>query len=92
MKGFCPLASGSKGNSIYLGTNQTKILIDAGLSVKALMARLEEIQVDIKEIEAVLITHEHTDHIKGLSALCNRFSIPVFANKETAEALLPYIS
>lgn len=90
MKGFCPLASGSKGNSIYLGTDKTKILIDAGLSVKALTARLEAIEVDISEIDAVLITHEHGDHIKGLSALCSKFGIPVFANKETAQALLPY--
>ncbi len=89
MKGFCPLASGSKGNSIYLGTDKTKILIDAGLSVKALTARLAEIQVDISEIEAVLITHEHGDHIKGLSALCSKLGIPVFTNKETAQAILP---
>jgi phosphoribosyl 1,2-cyclic phosphodiesterase len=90
MEGFCPLASGSKGNSIYLGTNKTKILIDAGLSVKALTARLAEINVDISEIEAVLITHEHGDHIKGLSALCRKLGIPVFANKETAQAIIPY--
>ncbi len=89
MKGFCPLASGSKGNSIYLGTDKTKILIDAGLSVKALTARLEAIQVDIAEIEAVLITHEHGDHVKGLSALCSKFGIPVFTNKETAQAIVP---
>ena len=90
MKGFCPLASGSKGNSIYLGTDKTKVLIDAGLSVKALTARLAEIQVDISEIEAVLITHEHGDHIKGLSALCSKLGIPVFANKETAQAIIPH--
>lgn len=89
MKGFCPLASGSKGNAIYLGTDQTKILIDAGLSLKSLTARLAEIQVDIADIDAVLITHEHTDHIKGLSALCNKWGIPVFANRETAQAIVP---
>ena len=82
MKGFCPLASGSKGNAIYLGTEKTKILIDAGISVKDLTARLKAINVDLSEIEAVLITHEHGDHIRGLSALCSRLGIPVFANKE----------
>ena len=89
MKGFCPLASGSKGNAIYLGTEKTKILIDAGISVKDLTARLQTINVDLSEIEAVLITHEHGDHIRGLSALCSRLGIPVFANKETAQAIIP---
>jgi phosphoribosyl 1,2-cyclic phosphodiesterase len=89
MQGFCPLASGSKGNAIYLGTQKTKILIDAGLSLKTLTARLAEIQVDISEIDAVLITHEHTDHVKGLSVLWNKWKIPIFANKETAGSLLP---
>ena len=89
MQGFCPLASGSKGNAIYLGTSKTKILIDAGLSLKTLTARLAEIQVDIGDIDAVLITHEHTDHVKGLSVLWNKWKIPIFANKETAGSLLP---
>ena len=69
MQVFCPLASGSKGNAIYFGTGKTKILIDAGLSLKALTARLAKIGVDISEIDAVLITHEHSDHVKGLSVL-----------------------
>jgi phosphoribosyl 1,2-cyclic phosphodiesterase len=89
MQGFCPLASGSKGNAIYFGTDKTKILIDAGLSLKTLTARLAEIQVDIADIDAVLITHEHTDHVKGLSVLWNKWKIPIFANKETAGSLLP---
>ena len=55
MIGFCPLASGSKGNSIYFGTEKTKILIDAGLSGKATIAKLAEIHVDIAEIQAILI-------------------------------------
>lgn len=88
MKGFCPLASGSKGNAIYLGTGETKILIDAGISLKALRTRLEEIKVDPSDIDAVLVTHEHSDHIKGLSALCGKYDIPVFANSETAKAIV----
>jgi phosphoribosyl 1,2-cyclic phosphodiesterase len=89
MEGFCPLASGSKGNSLYIGSGKTKILIDAGISLKALTAKLSEMQVDIAEISAVLITHEHGDHIRGLSALCSKWQIPVFANRETAKAILP---
>lgn len=88
MKGFCPLASGSKGNSVYLGTTQTKILIDAGISAKALQARLGEINVDISEIDAILITHEHTDHIQGLKVLAYKMGIPVLANHDTAKGIV----
>ena len=87
MNQFCPLASGSKGNSIYVGTKDTKILIDAGLSAKALQAKLSEINVDLSEIDAILLTHEHSDHIKGLGALVARTRIPIFANSETAKAI-----
>ncbi|MEI8365544.1 MAG: MBL fold metallo-hydrolase [Parachlamydiaceae bacterium] len=88
MKGFCPLASGSKGNSIYFGTENTKILIDAGLSAKALISRLQEINVDIADIDAILVTHEHSDHIQGLKVLAYRMGIPVFANTETAKGIV----
>lgn len=87
MIGFCPLASGSKGNAIFLGTKQTRILIDAGISGAAIEKRLALIDVDIKSIEAVLISHEHTDHIQGLSVLAEKHKIPVFANAETAKGI-----
>jgi phosphoribosyl 1,2-cyclic phosphodiesterase len=87
MIGFCPLASGSKGNCIYLGTPTTKILIDAGLTAKMIRERLEAIGVKLEEIDAILITHEHTDHIKGLDVLGCRMGIPVFANSDTAKAI-----
>ncbi|MBM3207689.1 MAG: MBL fold metallo-hydrolase [Chlamydiae bacterium] len=88
MNGFCPLASGSKGNSIYVGTETTKLLVDVGLSAKAIISKLEEIQVDPSQIDAVLITHEHIDHIRGLYVFCAKYDIPVFANSETAKAIL----
>lgn len=88
MKGFCPLASGSKGNSIYLGTEQTKILVDAGLSGKALIQKLSEINVDISEIDGILISHEHIDHIQGLKVLALRLGIPILANAETAKGIV----
>ncbi len=87
MIGFCPLASGSKGNCIYIGTSTTKILIDAGLSMRALRERLAEIHVNLEEIEAILVTHEHTDHISGLETVATRLGIPVFANSDTARAI-----
>src|SRR5580698_8720405 len=87
MIGFCPLASGSKGNCIYVGTSTTKILIDAGISAKAIRDRLGAIGVSLEEIDAVLITHEHTDHIRGLDVLGCKMGIPVFANSDTARAI-----
>lgn len=91
MKGFCPLASGSKGNSIYVGTDNTKILIDAGLSAKATVSKLQQINVDIADIDAILITHEHTDHIQGLKVLALKYGIPVLANTETAKGIVDYL-
>jgi phosphoribosyl 1,2-cyclic phosphodiesterase len=90
MKGFCPLASGSKGNCIYVGTDQTKVLIDAGISRRALIARLAELNVTLDEIDAILITHEHTDHIQGLNTLGLKMGIPILANSETAKGIVQY--
>jgi phosphoribosyl 1,2-cyclic phosphodiesterase len=87
MIGFCPLASGSQGNCIFLGTKRSRVLIDAGLSVKATVARLAEIGVDPSTIEAILITHEHGDHIKGLASLAEKLKVPVLANAETAKGI-----
>lgn len=87
MIGFCPLASGSKGNSIYLGTKEAKILIDAGVGPRILAERLGQLGVDLGQIDAILITHEHTDHIKGLESLALKRGIPVFANSDTAKGI-----
>jgi phosphoribosyl 1,2-cyclic phosphodiesterase len=87
MIGFCPLASGSKGNSIYVGTKKTRVLIDAGLSLSLIEKKLSEIDVSIESIQAVLITHEHSDHIKGLDQI-SKLGIPILANAETAKAML----
>lgn len=88
MEGFCPLASGSKGNSIFVGTKKTRILIDAGISQKATQEKLTLIGVDIGDIDAILITHEHVDHIRGLGSIAIKHKIPVFANSDTAHAIL----
>lgn len=88
MYGYCPLASGSKGNSTYLGTSEIKVLIDAGLSLRMLSARLAEIDVLIEEIDAILVTHEHSDHIKGLKAITSKHNIPIYANSETAKGIV----
>src|SRR5271169_6920038 len=88
MEGFCPLASGSKGNVIFLGTKNTRILIDAGISAKIVAERLDDIKVDLSTIDAILISHEHTDHIRGLTSLALKHKIPVFANSDTAKAIV----
>jgi len=91
MKGFCPLASGSKGNAIYLGTDRVKILIDAGISTKALRERLSLINVTLEDIDAILVTHEHTDHIQGLKTLAFKMNIPVYANHQTAKGIVDFL-
>jgi phosphoribosyl 1,2-cyclic phosphodiesterase len=87
MLGFCPLASGSKGNVVYVGTENTKILVDAGLSAKAIKERLDAIGVPLSSIDACIISHEHHDHIQGLKVLAFKLGIPVIANYETAKAI-----
>jgi len=88
MKGFCPLSSGSKGNCTFLGTEHTKILIDAGMSAKMIRKRLAEIEVELEQIDAILVTHEHCDHILGLKTLAFKMGIPVIANHETAKGIV----
>ncbi len=87
MYGFCPLASGSSGNTYYLGTKKAKVLFDVGVSFKTLKERLEVIDVDVESIDAIFITHEHTDHISGLQMVVKKLDIPIFCNSDTAKAI-----
>jgi phosphoribosyl 1,2-cyclic phosphodiesterase len=87
MFGFCPLASGSKGNCLYIGSQTTRVLIDAGVSASVAIERLAEIGADPHTIQAILITHEHADHIKGLAVLAAKLKVPVLANAETAKGI-----
>ncbi len=88
MHGFCPLASGSKGNSIFVGTKNTRVLIDAGIRAKPLLEKLASIGVSLDTIQAILVTHEHIDHIAGIAVLAEKFNIPVFANADTAKGIV----
>lgn len=87
MTKICTLFSGSSGNSTFISNKDTKILIDAGGTCKSICEKLSCINEDIKNIKAILLTHEHTDHIKALKVLTKRFKIPVFARKEILEFL-----
>jgi phosphoribosyl 1,2-cyclic phosphodiesterase len=80
------LASGSSGNAAFLATNNARILLDAGLSLKELARRLASIGEEIARLDAVLITHEHSDHISGLAALARskKFRAPIFLTRFTA--------
>ncbi len=84
---FCSLYSGSSGNSLFVQSNNTKILIDCGQSAKKIETALTNIDVDISNIDAILVTHEHSDHIQSLGTISKKYDIPVFANFETWEAM-----
>ncbi len=86
---FCVLASGSSGNSAFLATSKTRILIDAGLSVRELTKRLAGIGEKPEDLDAVVVTHEHSDHVSGLARLIRwrekqKKPLPVFASRLTA--------
>ena len=83
---FCVLGSGSRGNATYLETGGTSILIDAGMSGIELQKRLSAIGVELAAINAILVTHEHNDHIQGVGVLSRRAKIPVYANSATFSA------
>lgn len=84
---FCSLYSGSSGNCLFLRAGNTKILIDAGLSAKRIITALASIGEKPSEISAILITHEHSDHIKGAGILSRKLDVPVYANSNTWEAM-----
>jgi len=84
---ICLLASGSKGNSILVESGSTRILVDAGLSAREIRKRLEKIGVEPESLSALLITHEHTDHVRGLGPLVRQLDIPVYLQTDLARAL-----
>ncbi len=88
---LCSLSSGSKGNSILVYTDKTKILVDCGISGKALDAGLKEINISPESLDAIVITHEHSDHTKGIGIVARKYSLPVFASEGTGREILPLL-
>ncbi len=84
----CVLASGSSGNSIYVASDKTRILIDAGLSAKQVAVRLDQIGVVPESIAGICVSHEHGDHIAGIRVLQKRHGIPVYANAGTLSGIM----
>ena len=81
------LASSSSGNSTFIRTERTRILVDAGLSKRDILARLAAIGEAAESLDAILVTHEHSDHVSGLVTLARQLDIPIFITRLTAPAI-----
>lgn len=84
---FSVLASGSTGNAFFIQSNETKLLVDAGLSGKQMDHLFQEIRIDPRELTGMLITHEHSDHIKGAGIFARKYDLPIYANEKTWQAM-----
>lgn len=84
---FCPLYSGSSGNSIFVASQNAKILVDVGMPGKSIESALKHINEDPKHIDGIFVTHEHSDHIKGAGIISRRYDIPIYANENTWKAM-----
>ncbi len=81
------LASGSRGNSTYVATERVRLLVDGGLSARELERRLLSIGASPKELNGIVVTHEHVDHVRGVGTLSRRYNLPVYLNKQTHQHL-----
>lgn len=84
---LCSICSGSSGNCIYVGDSSTHIMVDAGASGKKMESGINEMDLSIKDMDAILITHEHSDHIKGLGVVARKYGVPIYATTGTIEAI-----
>lgn len=87
---LCSLYSGSSGNCIYVGNDNTHILVDAGVSAKKVELGLNALDITGKDIDAILITHEHSDHIQGLGVMARKYGVPIYSTSKTIEAMKSY--
>ncbi len=84
---FCPLYSGSSGNSTYLDSENSSLLIDLGVSCRAALSALRSLDADLSKLKGILITHEHSDHIKGLRVFLKKYPLPLYASAPVLEYL-----
>lgn len=88
---FCPLYSGSSGNVSFVEGGGVKLLVDAGLPGRKIELALRERGIEPGEINGLLVTHDHSDHIAGVGVFARRYGVPVYANEGTWDAMLPFI-
>jgi phosphoribosyl 1,2-cyclic phosphodiesterase len=88
---FSVLASGSTGNAIYVESGEHSFLVDAGLSGKQMEGLFQKIGRDMRDLSGILVTHEHSDHIKGLGVAARKYKLPIYANEKTWKAMDPLI-
>lgn len=84
---LCSIASGSSGNCIYVGSDATHLLVDVGISGKRTECGLNSLDISATDLDGILITHEHADHIAGIGVMARKYDIPLYATKGTIEAL-----
>lgn len=87
MAKFCPLFSGSSGNSTYIGTHDGGILVDAGVSASRIKQSLSDLEIELESVKAIFVTHSHTDHISGIKTLASRNNIPVYLTQGTFDGI-----
>ena len=87
---LCSIASGSSGNCIYVGSDITHLLVDTGISKKKIDAGLKELDIKGEELDGILITHEHSDHIQGLGVFSRKYEVPIYATPGTIEGIENY--
>lgn len=87
MISFCSLFSGSSGNASILRTDEGAVLVDCGMSGKQILQALESVHISPLEIKALLITHEHSDHVKGAGIISRKLGIPIYATEGTWEGM-----
>ena len=85
---FCSIASGSSGNCIYVGSDNTHVLVDIGISGKKMETGLNSLELTGRDLDGILITHEHSDHIKGLGVISRKYGIPIYATAGTIDAMV----
>ena len=81
------IASGSSGNCIYIGSDNTHLLVDAGISNKRIQEGLNDIGLTGSDVTGILVTHEHSDHVKGLGVLSRKYHLPIYGTKETLDEI-----
>lgn len=89
---LCSIASGSSGNCIYVGSEHTHLLVDTGISKKRIDAGLAELEIKGEELDGILVTHEHSDHIQGLGVFSRKYEVPIYATGGTIAGIKNYSS